>query len=253
MISLLKQYFYKLKRGRSTFTGFTLVEAMAGIFILSIVIGGPMLIAGRAAQDIRQSRETFVATYLAQELIELIRFKRDSIFLECSDPTSPNCTPITFSGQGGVSVTEFPQEAAWRIFKDHFGQTPGVSSLCFSAEGCTFDAQSILSSPIARPIDIYAPTDTNCSSLFQDKSNSMKVAATISALDYMYLCSSHKAPVSIDTGLKRTVRMVSTSTFSGGSYDSLYGDEIKVDVTVDYPLRGIIKTLTVTDYIKPRS
>jgi type II secretory pathway pseudopilin PulG len=253
MTSPLKHYFYKVKRGKLTFAGFTLVEAMIGLFILSIAIGGPMLIAGRAAQDIRQSRETFTATYLAQEVIEIIRFKRDSIFLECSDATSLNCAPITFSGQGGVPVTEFPQEAAWRIFKDHFGQTLGVSSLCFSAEGCAFDSQSILSSPIAKPIDLYAPTDTNCSSLFQDKSNSLKVAPAISALDYMYLCSSHKAPASVDTGIKRTVRMVSTSTFPGGSYDSLYGDEIRVDVTVVYPLKGIVKTLTVTDYIKPRS
>ncbi len=232
--------------------GFSLVEAMAGIFILSIVIGGPMVIAGRAAQDIRQSKESFTATYLAQELIELIRYKRDSIFLECSDPASVNCTPIPFTGTSGP-VNEFPQEAAWRIFKDHFGSAPPSITLCFSAEGCTFDSRSILSSPIARPTDIYTPTNASCSLLYQDDSNSLEYGTATSSLDYMFLCNSHKAIASVDTGMKRTVNMVSSSTFPTGSYDALYGDEIRVDITIKYPFRGSIKTLIVTDYIKPRS
>ncbi len=233
--------------------GFSLVEAMAGIFILSIVIGGPMVIAGRAAQDIRQSKESFTATYLAQELIELIRYKRDSIFLECLDATSLNCPLSTFPGDPSGVVTEFPQEAAWRIFKDHFGSAPPSIILCFSAEGCTFDSRSILSSPIARPTDIYTPTNASCSSLYQDDSNSLEYGTATSSLDYMFLCNSHKAIASVDTGMKRTVNMVSSSTFPTGSYDALYGDEIRVDITIKYPFRGSIKTLIVTDYIRPRS
>lgn len=252
----MKQLADRIKKLKSeAISGFTLVEAMAGIFILSVVVGGPMLIAGRAAQDIRQSKETFTATYLAQEVIELIRFKRDSIFLECNDATSLNCPLITFVGSGGPppSVTEFPQEAAWRIFKDHFGQTPALDTLCFSAEGCTFDAQSVLASPITRPADLYIPTDANCSSLYQDGSNSLEASPATSSLDYMFLCNSHKATASVDTGLKRVVHMSATSTFPVGSYDYFYGDEIRIDVTIDYPFKGIIKKLTITDYIKPRS
>ena len=250
-------FFSKIKRDSKVrksapIRGFSLVEAMAGIFILSIVVGGPIVIAGRAAQDIRQSKEAFTATYLAQELIELIRYKRDSIFLECSDATSVNCALSTFTGTSGP-VNEFTQEAAWRIFKDHFGSTPPVNTLCFSAEGCTFDARSIITSPVIRPLDIYVPTSSSCSSLYQDDSNSLEYAAGTSSLDYIFLCNSHKALASTDTRLKRTVRMMSSSTFPDGSYDALYGDEIRVEVTVNYPFRGSTKTLIVTDYIKPRS
>ncbi len=225
--------------------GFTLVEALAGIFILTVVIGGPMSIAGRAAQDVRQSKQTFIATYLAQESIELLRFKRDSLFLECGDVATAICIPTTFTGSSG-QVAEFPNEAAWRLFKTQL-------AVCFLPNGCTFDTKSILSSPLAVPADIYDPASASCSSLYQDVSKLSQPYYVSSAPDFMFFCSTHKPALALDTGIMRVVKMTSTTTFSGPSYDSYYGDEVKVDVTLYYTFKGIKKSLMVTDYIKPRA
>ncbi len=233
--------------------GFTLIEALAGIFILTTVIGGPMTIAGRAAQDVRQSREVFIATYLAQEAIELLRFKRDSIFLECSDASSYNCPLGTFT-VGATTIQEFPNEAAWRKFKEQFGSVGSTS--CFSTDGCAFDIKSLASNvtnPLAAPADIYAPSGASCSSLYQDTSKMMQPYSVAAAPDYMYFCSTHKGVNATDSFLKRVVTMTSSSTFSGLSYDAMYGDEVKVDVTVYYTLNGTDKKLIVTDYLKPRA
>ncbi len=225
--------------------GFTLVEALVGIFILTIVIGGPMTIAGRAAQDVRQSKQTFIATYLAQESVELLRFKRDSLFLECGDVTTSICTPTTFAGSGGP-VSEFPNESAWRLFKTQL-------AACFLPNGCTFDTKSIISSPLAVPTDIYDPADASCSTLYQDTSKLAQPYYLPDASDFMFFCSTHKPALAIDTGMTRVVKMTSTTTFSGPSYDSYYGDEVKVDVTIFYTFKGMKKSLMVTDYIKPRA
>lgn len=236
---------------KKTLRGFTLIEALAGIFILTIVIAGPMTIAGKAAQDIRSSKQRYVAVALAQEAIELLRFKRDTLFLECSDASSGNCPLSTFTGTSG-QVTEFKNEAAWRIFKQQFGSA-GVGTKCFTVNGCTYDAYSLSLNPLFAPADLYDAIDTSCDTLYQDKSMSLKQTFNSSSADYMYLCKSHKPAGATDVKIQRVVKMVSTSTFSAGTYDSLYNDEVKVDVTVQYKFNGFDKTILVTDYIRPRS
>lgn len=242
-------------RKKNFFRAFTLVEAMMGIFIISVSVGGPMVVAGRAAQEIRYSRDIFITTFLAEEAIELIRFHRDSIFLECSDQNSAMCLAASSTVVGYPTVQELPNETAWKVFKNQFGYSGGT--LCFSATGCVFDGYSMLINPTQNsiPMGIYEASSDSCYSFFQDKRSQISGENTpsLSSLDFMYLCSEHAPNGSTDTRIRRVVKMTALSTSLCPSYDCMYNDDIKVDVTTFYEYRGSQRSVTVTDFIKPRS
>lgn len=58
--------------------GFTLVEAMVAISILSISMTGPLVIAQKGISSAAYSRDQVTAFYLAQEAVEYIRNARDT-------------------------------------------------------------------------------------------------------------------------------------------------------------------------------
>jgi prepilin-type N-terminal cleavage/methylation domain-containing protein len=58
--------------------GFTLVESMVAISILSLAITGPLLIAQKGVASAIYARDQITAFYLAQEAVEYIRNVRDS-------------------------------------------------------------------------------------------------------------------------------------------------------------------------------
>jgi prepilin-type N-terminal cleavage/methylation domain-containing protein len=57
--------------------GFTLIEALVAITILTVSIAGPITIASRGMASAMFARDQITAFYLAQEAIEFIRNKRD--------------------------------------------------------------------------------------------------------------------------------------------------------------------------------
>ncbi len=65
----------KKKRGKN---GFTLIEALVAITILTISIEGPMVAASTGLKNSTYARDQIVAFYIAQEGIEMIRSIRDS-------------------------------------------------------------------------------------------------------------------------------------------------------------------------------
>lgn len=58
--------------------GFTLVETMVAISILSLAVTGPLLIAQKGVGSAIYARDQITAFYLAQEAVEYIRNVRDS-------------------------------------------------------------------------------------------------------------------------------------------------------------------------------
>lgn len=239
--------------------GFTLVEAMVGIFVISVVIGGPLVLAGRAAQDIRFSKEVFNASYLAEEAVELVRFKRETLLLECGDPASTICQKKCLSSSGagclGYSsvpgITETNGEASWRLFKEQFGWP---SAGCFSSSGCSFDLQSVLFNASSTPNQAYDPATQQCHSLYVDRSAQLEATTTVTSSDFMYTCLTHKTPKAIDSEIRRVVYMTSTSTAPAGpNYERDYADDIRVDVKVFFKYKGFDRNVTMTDFIKARS
>jgi prepilin-type N-terminal cleavage/methylation domain-containing protein len=65
--------------------GFTLVETLVAIFILTLAISGPIYISSFALRNTIDSRDSISAQYLAEEVIEVIRNRRDSRELQSSD------------------------------------------------------------------------------------------------------------------------------------------------------------------------
>jgi prepilin-type N-terminal cleavage/methylation domain-containing protein len=57
--------------------GFTLIEAIIAIAILTVSIAGPITIASRGMASAIFARDQITAFYLAQEAVEFIRNKRD--------------------------------------------------------------------------------------------------------------------------------------------------------------------------------
>jgi prepilin-type N-terminal cleavage/methylation domain-containing protein len=61
-----------------TQSGFTLIEAMVAISILSIAVTGPLIIAQKGISSALYARDEVTAFYLAQEAIEYVRNVRDT-------------------------------------------------------------------------------------------------------------------------------------------------------------------------------
>ena len=61
--------------------GFTLIETMVAVTILTLAVAGPMMTANRAIVASQIARSELTASYLAQEGIEYIRAMRDNEYL----------------------------------------------------------------------------------------------------------------------------------------------------------------------------
>ncbi len=57
--------------------GFTLIETLVALFILTLSITGPVYIASVAFRNTIDSRDNITLQYLAEEVVEVIRNKRD--------------------------------------------------------------------------------------------------------------------------------------------------------------------------------
>jgi len=77
--------------------GFTLVETLVALIILTIAITAPLSIIGNTLNATLFARDQMIATYLASEAIEIVKLKRDNNVMEGKDwkdglgGGSPNC------------------------------------------------------------------------------------------------------------------------------------------------------------------
>lgn len=143
----MKNFFIKNKYTKS----FTLVETLTAMAIIIMAILGPLTVAVYSFSYATETRDNITSTYLASEGIELLRYKRDSIYLN-------------YLFKIGTIYTD-----PWNDFKNLFGdlsQNPKTG--CYSPTGCNVDIFTIDSSPT------YT---TTCPSLYRDSTN------------YLYSCT----------------------------------------------------------------
>lgn len=92
--------------------GFTLIETLVAIAILAIAVAGPLVAASRALVAAQLSRDQLVASYLAQEGIEYLRYFRDNAYL-AAYPSGVNVSSSAWSsfltGPGGASNVSVAQ------------------------------------------------------------------------------------------------------------------------------------------------
>jgi len=85
--------------------GFTLVETLAAILLLSIALVGPMVIAQKGLQASITAKDQDTAFNLAQDAIEYIRYVRDTHCLTAG-PSAGGCPAGSWlAGAGAVDLT----------------------------------------------------------------------------------------------------------------------------------------------------
>jgi prepilin-type N-terminal cleavage/methylation domain-containing protein len=92
-----------------TTRGFTLIEAMVAVTILTLSIAGPLFTANSAIVAAETARDQLTASYLAQEGIEYVREMRDDAYLNAyrnNDPAASADAWADFIGGSSVwSIT----------------------------------------------------------------------------------------------------------------------------------------------------
>jgi prepilin-type N-terminal cleavage/methylation domain-containing protein len=92
--------------------GFTIIESLVAISIMLVAIAGPLTLANNSISNAVASKQQLEASYLGQDLLEYIRWVRDtegtSQFLgevgslcTVSDPCAVDTTKTTFTGPTG--------------------------------------------------------------------------------------------------------------------------------------------------------
>lgn len=228
----MKDFFKNIKYINRLYTvkAFTLVETLAATLIISVIILGPLTVAINASTYARQTKNIMIATYLAQESVELIHHLQDSLYLKCiSDVTGVSC-PATDSNNDGVY--DEPSELAWRMLKTDL--TSGVS--CFAAAGCAYDFINITENDNNPPVK-YLPTDALCSTLSLTSDN-------------LYVCSgSHGGVGSTATSFTRKVNIERIDIPTGGDAD--YVDGLRVTVIVTFiRANGYTRSVKLVDFLR---
>ncbi len=114
--------------------GFTIIETLVAILILTTAIAGPLTIAAKGLTTAIEARDQLTAFYLAQDAIEYVRYARDTNTLSGDDWLTGS------GGSTGVDLT--PCETSKGCKLNSLGQSadngPGDPSViaCDPSLGC---------------------------------------------------------------------------------------------------------------------
>lgn len=122
----MKKLILNLNKIKSNQSGFTLIETLVAVLILTLSIGGILSLAAGGFYSVRYARNQIVANNLLQESLEYVRNTRDSAFL-----------------QGGPNPWDIWQDT---LQTDINGNVTGNNSDgCFSSNGCIVNPYAISS------------------------------------------------------------------------------------------------------------
>ena len=136
--------------------GFTLVEMLVAVSILSISVVTLLNVLGSGIRDTGFAKERLTAGYLAQEGIEYIRNMRDTFVLYSASPQS-----------------------GWNAFN-----TKLTNGSCFTANGCYFDDRNVFGGgpmPMANLTTLTACSPTCPNLLYNSATGKYNYAAGASA------------------------------------------------------------------------
>ena len=100
--------------------GFTLIETMVAVFILTLSLASLLTLTSSSVFSARYAKNDITANYLLQEVADYIRNDRDNVAFH--------------QNTGGVG---------WNTFLDTYGYGDGSLATCFLANGCYFEPASI--------------------------------------------------------------------------------------------------------------
>ncbi len=117
--------------------GFTLVETLGAVLLLSIALVGPMVIAEKGLQTALISKDQNSAFNLAQDAVEYIRFARDTNCLAAGNAALIPCPAANWLSGGGLSntVNLIPctsTDGSQTCYFDSLGNNPVAPTQCTS-------------------------------------------------------------------------------------------------------------------------
>lgn len=231
--------FSHLQKSIRQVKGLTLLETLVSITVISVTIIGPLSFIATSSSYARQTKDALVATYLAEEMAELIQNQYDSLYVFCSK--QPGIGPCVAIGD------ETSGQIAWRVFKERFSAASGVVS-CYldeNADGCSFDY-----------IDMQTDIDTNPPRYDASVASCSQVISTRQAGIITYVCMG--LPTHINGGVtglfyKRSVYLEHLPTFETEPFIEQDYDDIRVTAEVTYrAVNGSARTVKIVRYIHPR-
>lgn len=138
---------YKIQKN----SGFTIVEAMVAIFILTVSVSSMLGITASSAASARYANNETTANYLLQEAVDSIRNSRDTIAFQMKTPNE-------------VSGT------AWTAFLNRYGLDG--NNLCFSTtEACYLDIENFDPADVNGGDVKKCDTASSCPYLDYDENN----------------------------------------------------------------------------------
>lgn len=122
----MKRKFNKINKNNSQ-SGFTLLETLIAIFILTLSITGPVYIASVAFRNTIDSRDNISAQYLAEEVVEVVKNNIDRKALNGEDidfedffnsgTVGPDCSKTqTISNKCFMNIETLPNVGTQYVF-----------------------------------------------------------------------------------------------------------------------------------------
>jgi len=121
--------------------GFTLIETMVAITILTLAISGSFISANSSMTAAQISRDKLTASYLAQEGIEYVRMMRDDEYLSAYHDGGINVSTTAWnnfiSGSDAASITQCIPTTCTLDPTRSMGSGSGFSLFPCSGSACT--------------------------------------------------------------------------------------------------------------------
>ena len=250
-----------------TVKAFTLLETLASIAIISLVIVGPLSVLSSSSSYARQTKDVIIATYLAEEAIELLQNQYDSIYIYCNknptatDPGSlcePATTPIAETTTG---------QTAWRVFKERLS-SPSAQLSCFkdeNADGCTYNATDMIGEITLTPPTRYKAGSGECPRLIKvskqviTRETGGAGNGDLFVTRSSYVCSGGSisaggAVADTSKSFSRSISVEHLPTFETAPLkEEQYNDDLRITSEVTFrSINGRSNTLRVTRFMHAR-
>jgi|SRR3989344_9249934 len=132
--------------------GFTILEVLVAVFLLTLGVGGALTLTNQTSAASQTAASRLVASYLAQEGIEVARSIRDSNFLKLHQ------------GQGGVAWNDgLPEGVQYLNYNRETAGTPNLvvwengSYVLYSEPNCQYYLVQCRDTVFNRQIEISYP------------------------------------------------------------------------------------------------
>jgi prepilin-type N-terminal cleavage/methylation domain-containing protein len=168
--------------------GFTIIEALVAISILSISVAGMLGVTASTATTARYANNEIAANYLLQEAVDSIRNSRDTIV--------------------------FQQKNTWTQFLNRYGYTG--SNKCFSTYGCYLKID-IFNSQDLTGTDIVVCPASGCPYLSYDPSGNLHYFYYYDTVTTNLSSFNRTVTMSTDVAYPDQVKITVTVTWTNGS------------------------------------